>query len=168
MHFAVPCFVFLSGIVLYNKYSSNYSILKFYKKRFISTVPPYVLFSIAYLYLTFTFSANGIDSSALIDIIFCLFTGEGLGHLWFMTLILQLYRVYPLIEKIYGFCAQRKDESYLLLIILLIQTLYIIDQKDTSFKFIGSLFYFVLDFYFCERYKHSMENIRDHYYPKSL
>lgn len=47
--FAVPLFVAISGASLSYKYFDSFSLIDFYKKRFKSIVPQYIMFSILYL-----------------------------------------------------------------------------------------------------------------------
>jgi peptidoglycan/LPS O-acetylase OafA/YrhL len=45
--FAVPSFIFISGMVLFQNYSTlQTNILTFYKKRFAKIIPIYLLFSV--------------------------------------------------------------------------------------------------------------------------
>ena len=47
--FGVPHFIFISGVVLYNKYNNGFSLSTFYKKRFNSVLPPYLVWSTFYV-----------------------------------------------------------------------------------------------------------------------
>lgn len=49
MFFGVPHFIFISGVVLYNKYNNGFSLPTFYKKRFNSVLPPYLVWSTFYV-----------------------------------------------------------------------------------------------------------------------
>ena len=51
--FGVPHFVFISGVVLFNKYNNGFSRSTFYKKRLSSVVPPYVVWTAFYFALFF-------------------------------------------------------------------------------------------------------------------
>lgn len=77
--FAVPLFIFISGFVLYNKYPTVLNLKDFYIKRMITVVIPYIVFHV-------------------IGRIFGSFY-----HLWFLTLIAELYIIYPFIIEIYSY-----------------------------------------------------------------
>ena len=77
--FAVPLFIFISGFVLYNKYPTVTNLKSFYYKRMLTVVIPYIIFH-------------------LIGRVFGSFY-----HLWFLTLIAELYIIYPFIIEIYSY-----------------------------------------------------------------
>lgn len=82
--FAVPSFVFISGLVLYKNYDFfQIKWSEFYKKRFYKILPIYLLFSFFYIILLATKNFMEIKSFDLNfgDIIFKIFTGGAFYHL---------------------------------------------------------------------------------------
>jgi peptidoglycan/LPS O-acetylase OafA/YrhL len=82
--FAVPSFVFISGLVLYKNYDFfQIKWAEFYKKRFYKILPIYLLFSFFYIILLATKNFMEIKSFDLNfgDIIFKIFTGGAFYHL---------------------------------------------------------------------------------------
>jgi probable poly-beta-1,6-N-acetyl-D-glucosamine export protein len=133
--FAVPHFIFISGVVLYNKYKKGFSLSTFYKKRFSSVLPPYLVWSTFYfasLYAIPTIYAylfhhpTGHGSNQTIASLswYLQELAVGFGHLWFVVVILQLYLLYPLLVKIYNRHARQNSPIYVLLLLLLVQIGY--------------------------------------------
>jgi len=56
VHFAIPVFVFISGFVLNEKYEDTFSTAGFYKRRFVSIVLPYLIFSAFCILVDYWFS----------------------------------------------------------------------------------------------------------------
>lgn len=96
-HFAVPLFILLSGAVLAVRYYGDFDRVAFYRRRALSIVPQYLVFSAIYIGRD-ALSARRLDLSAAI---LGLFTASSAYHMWFIGLILQLYALYPWIIRAY-------------------------------------------------------------------
>lgn len=97
--FAVPCFIFISGFVLYYVYHNReYKALDFYKKRMFKIVIPYLVWSSIYIITRYVYYNISIN---LKDIAKDILIGRASSHLYFMVLIIQFYLVFPLCLKIY-------------------------------------------------------------------
>ena len=152
-HFAVPLFVCISGFVLYNKYQGSYSLKIFYKKRFLSVVPQYTIFSIlaiSFLYAG-TIYLGKVWNHNVIGIIYQYLSGTVFYHLWFFVLITQLYILYPILEKVFTKSVENYNTLALLIFLLIVQILYQIFSIDKIFGnatlFLAYIFYFVLGMY---------------------
>ena len=166
-HFAVPLFIVISGFVLYNKYSDDIDIKRFYKKRLKSVLPQYLIFSTFYLAATYIGSivlARPVNLDIL-HIIYRYLTGGCFYHLWFFVLIIQLYLLYPVILRLYNYCDVRGRILELLFTVFLIGVLYNVYPIPDIFilgastqilgvatKFIGYVFYLVLGMTIRRRY----------------
>jgi len=159
-HFAVPLFVCISGFVLYNKYQGSYSLKIFYKKRLLSVVPQYTIFSIfgiLFIYVGCIYLGKVWNFDA-INIIYQYFAGTAMGHLWFFVLIIQLYILYPVLEKIFSKSLETNKIRELLILLLIVQILYhIFSIKNifligTATIFLEYTFYFVLGMYVRSHY----------------
>ena len=113
---AVPLFIFISGFVLFLHYQKNFSLVTFYKKRFLSVVPQYLIFSTFYLvffmflaYLNLQYTTGPVTFS-LKDIVFDYLTGNAALQLWFFTLIIQLYIYIPSLLMSAGLSSSRKQK----------------------------------------------------------
>ncbi len=166
-HFAVPLFIVISGFVLYNKYSDDIDIKRFYKKRLKSVLPQYLIFSTFYLAATYIGSivlARPVNLDIL-HIIYRYLTGGCFYHLWFFVLIIQLYLLYPVILRLYNYCDVRGRILELLFTVFFIGVLYNVYPIPDIFilgastqilgvatKFIGYVFYLVLGMTIRRRY----------------
>lgn len=158
--FAVPLFVCISGFVLYNKYQGSFSLKLFYKKRLLSVLPQYIIFSILgvlFIYIESLYFSK-VWHFSVIDTILSIVKGTAFFHLWFFVLILQLYILYPIIEKIFTKSVENHKTLELLIFLIIIQILYQIFTATNMFLilkatlFSGYLFYFVLGMYVKSRY----------------
>ncbi|MCT8337804.1 acyltransferase [Methanoculleus sp. Afa-1] len=166
-HFAVPLFIVISGFVLYNKYSDDIDIKRFYRKRLKSVLPQYLIFSTFYLaapYIGSIVLARPVNLDIL-HIIYRYLTGGCFYHLWFFVLIIQLYLLYPAILRLYNYCEVRGRILELLFAVYLIGVLYNVYPIPDIFilgastqilgvatKFIGYVFYLVLGMTIRRRY----------------
>ncbi|MDR7855165.1 acyltransferase [Tissierella sp.] len=97
--FAVPCFVFISGFVLYYAYhNKEYKTLDFYKKRMLKILFPYLIWSGIYTFANYFYYNSAIN---IVSIVKDLILGRASFHLYYMVLIIQFYLVFPLCLKIY-------------------------------------------------------------------
>lgn len=151
--FAVPLFILVSGFVLAQNYRAGFSLRVFYIKRTRSIIPQYLIFSA--LYTAFNNWAVMKNSSLGINLMLILkniWHSEASYHLWFFSIIIQLYILYPLIIKIYTLFKQRDRAELLILFFLIIQTAFMVGihtayLSGIKLNFIGFLFYFGLGIY---------------------
>jgi surface polysaccharide O-acyltransferase-like enzyme len=157
---AVPLFVGISGFVLYHKYQGSYSLKVFYKKRFLSVVPQYTLFSlfaILFLYVGKMYLGR-VWSYTLTDFLYQYFTWGTLYHLWFFVLIIQLYILYPFLEKIFTLSVKNAQAPRLLVFLFVVQLAYYLFSAGNIFStgpatlFLAYVFYFVLGMYVRSHY----------------
>ncbi|MDD5502047.1 MAG: acyltransferase [Candidatus Thermoplasmatota archaeon] len=102
----VPIFIFVSGFTLYSQYHGKFSLANFYKKRLKSTIPQYVIFSV--LYIFFDHWKAGGTPITFREVLSKIVNFEAHSHLWFFSLILMIYLLYPVLVKLYGFCAGKR------------------------------------------------------------
>ena len=103
-------FLFLSGIGLYISMSKN-KIGKFYKNRFVRIIPKYLIVLIIYSLFVENFNLFNVIQY-LIGLPFFI---DGLRDGWYITFIMGLYLIFPLIYKIF-----KKYDIYALFVSLLI------------------------------------------------
>ncbi|EGA88288.1 acyltransferase 3 [Planococcus donghaensis MPA1U2] len=127
--FGTPVFFFLSSFVLfYTYYPRKLSIGlfgKFYKKRLLYILVPYVVFSVfyflfkAYFYQIYT-DPSQMGKEFLIDLV----TGKAHSHLYFVFVSVQFYLMFPII--LYLFQRFAVIRNYAILIGFLIQWTWVL------------------------------------------
>jgi peptidoglycan/LPS O-acetylase OafA/YrhL len=124
--FAVPTFIFLSGLVMfytyYDRVLTGETLLAFYKKRLLYIVLPYVVISTIYFAMKLALNAHMTFETGLKQYVYQLLTGGAYTHLYFVFLIIQFYLLFPLLLLL----AKRKGIApYLFLIGAAVQWGYI-------------------------------------------
>ncbi|WP_010246283.1 acyltransferase [Acetivibrio cellulolyticus] len=121
--YSVPLFILLSGLLLYLSHKGKeLKIMNFYQKRLNKVFIPFVFWTLFYLLLS---NFNAIKTGqATIQSFLILFTkgliyGNGHAHLYFITIIVQLYLLYPALNYMIN-----KWERLTLCISLLITSIY--------------------------------------------
>ena len=94
VRFAVPMFVFLFGMMLARSAARGFDAAAYWKKRFVSLVIPYALWSAYYVLSRDGWSAlNGLPRLLL--------TGGAEYHLWYVPMILQFVILAPLFVHLF-------------------------------------------------------------------
>lgn len=101
--FAVPSFVFLSGFVLFYNYIdrrlNGKTLGKFYSRRLVYIIVPYVVFSVLYYILKMTTGHTWgmpLEEQAA-KFYKYLWTGTAYTHLYYIIIIIQFYVLFPLL-----------------------------------------------------------------------
>ncbi len=173
-HFAVPLFIFISGFVLPIKYDSSLSKRSFYKKRVLSIIPPYIIFSIVYICIRTIghWKMNGVlEYPSLTNILFWILTASSAFHMWFFALVIQFYMIYPYIIYLYEKYSLKKQLILLLLITFLVQESWLVsrDVLQTysnptinlllTSVFLSHIFYFILGIYTYHNYENMKKKV---------
>ncbi|MGZ4846955.1 MAG: acyltransferase family protein [Halobacteriota archaeon] len=184
----VPLFIFISGVVLYNKHNNGFSLSTFYKKRFTAIIPPFVVWStvyFAFFYLippvfgqSAAFQYAEFESTQNLTILATAYLAEltvGIQQLWFIIVLLLLYLLYPLLERVYSGATRHHSPIYVLSAFLLVQIGYclltgvfppLLGVRATSctitfyslqatwyFGVLAYVFYFVFGFFVAQHYE---------------
>lgn len=168
--FCVPIFIILSGIGLtlsYNRKPESY--FKFLHKRLSKIIPLYLIFCIIYYCINLFKQHSGFD---IISLIKCIFTGNASMHLYFVPLIIQLYLLFPLINKF--------KSKKLVIISMLANILIIVVKAFARYKHYDSIlleplmsfywiFYFIFGCYITDKLdKIKLKNINIIFYSMFL
>ncbi|AKG37002.1 acyltransferase [Paenibacillus durus] len=101
--FAVPSFVFLSGFVLFYNYIdrplTGKTLGKFYGRRLLYIIVPYVVFSLFYFVLKL-YAGNQwsmAPQEMAVKMAKYLLTGTAYTHLYYVVIIIQFYVLFPLL-----------------------------------------------------------------------
>ncbi len=96
--FAVPLFVFITGVVLFYNYDGKLNYGSFLRKRFKQIIVPYLAWTVFY-YVWVSF-LSGVGPSTtwneLLGLVQAALTGKASYHLWFMVMIIPFYFLFPL------------------------------------------------------------------------
>ncbi|MEK4139478.1 acyltransferase [Paenibacillus sp. FSL L8-0696] len=101
--FAVPSFIFLSGFVLFYNYIDRplggKTLGKFYSRRLLYIIVPYVVFSLLYFALKMNAGNTwGLPPGEMASKLWkYLWTGTAYTHLYYIIIIIQFYVLFPLI-----------------------------------------------------------------------
>lgn len=158
--FAVPLFILISGFVLAKNYRSKFSLKTFYQKRIRSIIPQYLIFSVAYTaFNNWGVMRNNPLKANLVLLLKNIIHADASYHLWFFSIIIQLYIFYPLIIKIYTFFKQKNKAELLMAILLIVQILWMEGLHTPYFgtlkiNFIAYLFYFGMGIYSGDHFEH--------------
>jgi len=101
LKFAVPAFVFITGLVLFYNYYEKISYLSFMRKRITEIMLPYLVWSAVYLILS-PGPLNG-GEGIVWNLGKILLTGTASYHLWFVVMIFQFYLFYPWWQHLFRF-----------------------------------------------------------------
>lgn len=99
LKFAVPAFIFITGLVLFYNYYENVHYPRFIQKRVTEILVPYAVWSTVYLCLQP--NPVGGEGQLLWGIGKKLITGSSSYHLWFVVMIFQFYLLYPFWQRIF-------------------------------------------------------------------
>jgi surface polysaccharide O-acyltransferase-like enzyme len=101
VRYAVPMFIFITGLVLYYNHGDNQlNYGHFIKQRFTQIFIPYFVWTAIY-YIWVSVSSGSPASSPYViiaNLVKLVIFGEGYYHLWFMVAILQFYLLFPIIK----------------------------------------------------------------------
>lgn len=101
--FAIPVFVFITGFVLFYNYYEKLNYRKFIFNRLKDTLVPYmswvVIYNIWFHYINNT-STNDLLHFAK-EVILNILTGNGMYHLWYVVMILQMYFIFPVFRSVF-------------------------------------------------------------------
>ncbi len=99
LQFAVPCFIFISSILLsYTLHGNSLQPKKFYSKKFTRVVIPYVLWTLFYILFKLIFKQlTFTDLASWQNWWLWLGLGKAYTHLYYMSVIIQLYLFTPIL-----------------------------------------------------------------------
>lgn len=95
--FAVPVFIFITGMVLFYNYDGTLNYRSFMTKRLKDIGAPFLLWSIFYMILN-----HALPHADLPGILAAgerLITGKSSYHLWYVFMMIQFYLLFPLLRR---------------------------------------------------------------------
>lgn len=123
LQFAVPCFVFISAIMLsYTLHGNKLKLKPFYTKKFMRIVVPYLLWTLFYIVfrlVTHQLQLGELKSAG--NWWTWMLLGKSYTHLYYMSVILQLYLLTPiLLAFVRGIQKLFKQYDFIALVIIII------------------------------------------------
>lgn len=97
IRFAVPLFVFITGVVLFYNYDRSFQYGRFLKRRGQQVVLPYLFWTLFYYIWLCIRSGDAIFGQwgDVLHVLGLAFTGKASYHLWFMVMIIPFYLLFP-------------------------------------------------------------------------
>lgn len=142
--FTTPVFIFLGGLMVNVKYSRRpFKSIPFYFDRFRRIYIPYLIFSILYMLTHILLFKSTYTTSAIFE---QLIYGSAKYHLYFVTIVMQLNILTPLLLKL-----RKSDHKLLITAIILIINLWAVVYLNFPYSdriFIKYLFPFVVGLLF--------------------
>ncbi|MFZ3171369.1 MAG: acyltransferase [Carboxydocellales bacterium] len=166
--YGTPIFVMMSGFILYHveliRPSPSYWL--FFKHRFLKVAIPYLIWTVIYS----TYSMRGYllnpDSLEAVTImqtyLFNIVTGRGFVHLYFILVMIQLYALFPFLQKGMERCTYTTLTtvaliSFLFQALIYLHSLNVIILPSLGIAYValfpGWLFFFCLGIYLKTRQK---------------
>jgi len=102
--FAVPAFIFITGMVLFYNYDGRLRYGLFLRNRFSDILVPYILWSA--VYFTVNQGWNGDIGYRLVAFAANLATGKNNYHLWYIVMIVPFYALFPVLRSLMRACAK--------------------------------------------------------------
>ncbi|MDQ0170060.1 acyltransferase [Paenibacillus tundrae] len=93
--FAVPLFIFITGMVLFYNTGDQLNYSRFMHKRLTDVIIPYVIWTLIYFVLTPN-GIRGIGWQQLPELGLKLLTGKTTSHFWYIIMLIQFYVLFPL------------------------------------------------------------------------
>ncbi|WP_454190673.1 acyltransferase [Paenibacillus sp. Marseille-Q7038] len=126
--FAVPAFLFITGMVLFYNYEDQFTSGAFIKRRITDIFLPYMIWSLIYIffYAWKTAGLAGFSSLELGEILMQLLTGKSSSHLWYIIMIMRLYLLFPIIRSGVLLLKNKYRETVLLTFLLMMGVIYLI------------------------------------------
>ncbi len=107
--FAVPAFVFATGVALFYNYFDRLDYRKFIRKRFVDILLPYFLWT--GIYEVYFYGIPSVNLLWLREFGKNMVLGTEAYHLWFVVLIFQFYLVYPVLLALFKWLVGRVSSA---------------------------------------------------------
>ncbi|GGH60134.1 membrane protein [Paenibacillus silvae] len=130
--FAVPLFIFITGMVLFYNTGEQLNYSQFMRKRVMDVILPYVVWTLIYFILT-PRSWTGFGWQELSDLGLKLVTGKTASHFWYIIMLIQIYVFFPLFLSSIRYIYQRYQAKGRMIALFISGIVYLIlaDQLST-------------------------------------
>lgn len=138
--FAVPLFIFITGMVLFYNTGEQLNYSQFMRKRVMDVILPYVVWTLIYFILT-PRSWTGFGWQELSDLGLKVVTGKTASHFWYIIMLIQIYVFFPLFLRGIRYIYQRYQAKGRMIALLISGIVYLIlaDQLSTIARWMEPL-----------------------------
>lgn len=119
--FAVPLFLYITGLVLFYNYEEKVSYGTFIRKRCRDILLPYVLWAVLYELIAGSGSFTSWEGGS--QLFLAVFTGTASYHLWYVVMLAQWYLIFPPLQRL-GNRVRRMSGAGMAIELLLLGGLY--------------------------------------------
>ncbi|MFC9708102.1 acyltransferase [Paenibacillus sp. NPDC056933] len=123
--FAVPLFIFITGMVLFYNTGDKLHYGRFMQKRLTDVIVPYIIWSLIY----FTLSPrgwNGFSWGNIPDLGLKLITGKTTSHFWYIIMLIQFYLLFPLFLRAIRYVYNRYEARGRMIALLISGVVYLV------------------------------------------
>ncbi|WP_339199014.1 acyltransferase [Paenibacillus sp. FSL P4-0176] len=134
--FAVPLFIFITGMVLFYNTGDKLHYGKFMRKRVNDVIVPYLIWSLIYFTLA-PRGWTGFGWNDIPDLGLKLLTGKTTSHFWYIIMLIQFYLLFPLFLRAIRYVYNRYEAKGRLIALLISGVVYLVlaDQLRNIAKF---------------------------------
>ncbi|PZE22603.1 acyltransferase [Paenibacillus xerothermodurans] len=122
--FAVPVFIFITGLVLFYNYRDTVPYKTFLWKRCKDIVLPYLVWSLVYALIAV--QSNATLWSETKEIVKYWVTGTASYHLWYVAMVIQLYLLFPWIQRLVLYIRRTLTPRQLTAVFMLFAVCYVL------------------------------------------
>jgi peptidoglycan/LPS O-acetylase OafA/YrhL len=134
--FAVPLFIFITGMVLFYNTGDKLHYGRFMQKRLTDVIVPYIIWSLIYFTLA-PRGWNGFGWQDIPDLGLKLITGKTTSHFWYIIMLIQFYLLFPLFLRAIRFVYNRYEAKGRTIALLISGVVYLVlaDQLRNIARF---------------------------------
>lgn len=122
--FAVPTFIFITGLTLFYNYYERVDYPKFIRKRIVELLLPYFLWTLIYLLYVNQYHLPHVSRDWLIEFGKDVLLGGQYYHLWYIPMSFQFYLFFPVLLLLFKQVQKRINSRFKLITAFLLFGLF--------------------------------------------
>lgn len=137
--FAVPVFIFITGMVLFYNDSEQFRYAPFIKRRISDIYLPFVIWSVIHVVINGSVHLGSV--AGWTELGQMLITGKASTHLWYIIMLFQFYLLYPLFRSAIRGIASRFSRELNIILLIVAGVLFIVMTANitTIGRWMGNL-----------------------------
>lgn len=128
--FAVPVFIFITGMVLFYNDSDRFQYGIFIKKRISDIYIPFAIWTIIHVVINHSIQFGSLEGWT--DLGRMLITGKASTHLWYIIMLFQFYLLYPVYRSLIQGIVKRLKLRMNILLLVAVGILFIVMTANIS------------------------------------